>query len=155
MLSGRRLKKRHRIVRTRSNYKNQLIYRKRQQNSTFPSRVNPTMLMLLFNVSGNNDGRDRSSDAKPPLTRTCSILACLPGLPQIAYCQRHALAYHQFGYWSRKLNPRQASVAGLTRVQQRPATSQGLTVLLLDGIELRGINDANFSVVSRLLQQPA
>jgi hypothetical protein len=32
------------------------------------------------------------------------------GLTQIAYCQRHAFAYHQFGYWSRKLNERQAPV---------------------------------------------
>jgi|AntAceMinimDraft_1070359.scaffolds.fasta_scaffold102958_1 hypothetical protein len=77
------------------------------------------------------------------------------GLTQIAYCQRHALAYHQFGYWSRKLNPRQPPVSGFTRVQQRPATSQDLTVLLPNGIELRGISDVNLSVVSRLLQQLA
>ena len=75
------------------------------------------------------------------------------GLTQIAYCKLHSLAYHRFGYWSRKLSPRQAPTSGFTRVQQRPVASQDLTVLLPNGIELRGVNDANLSVVSRLLQQ--
>lgn len=74
------------------------------------------------------------------------------GLTQMAYCRQHSLVYHQFGYWSRKLNPIQESTSGFTRIQP-PSVSQDLTVLLPNGIELRGVNDANLSVVSQLLQQ--
>lgn len=76
------------------------------------------------------------------------------GLSQAAYCEQHELIYHRFGYWYRKLASGRSKGAGFARVV-RPSQrrTDGLSVMLPNGIELRGIGADNLPVVGQLLRQ--
>ena len=77
-------------------------------------------------------------------------------LTQKAYCEQQELRYNTFGYWVRKLR-RAAEPAtkkkGAGFVPVIPATVQptGLTLSLPNGLEIRGIEANNLSLVRDLL----
>ena len=73
-----------------------------------------------------------------------------------AYCQEHALAYHRFIYWRRKLTAEISLPAvpptGFSQVVlQSPPYVSGLRLHLSNGLEIHGIDAANVSVVHQLL----
>ena len=79
-------------------------------------------------------------------------------LSQHDFCKRRSLSYSQFQYWRRKL--RQTSAAGdgairrsgFVAVQpQRMEETAELTVVLPNGVELRGVHDGNLALVERLV----
>lgn len=75
-------------------------------------------------------------------------------LSQAAYCEQHELIYHQFGYWYRKLIGAQVRGSGFARVVRHSRSgSQGLSVVLPNGIELHGVDADNLTVVQQLLRQ--
>lgn len=80
------------------------------------------------------------------------------GQTQQAYCREHDLNYARFHYWRRKL--RDDGGAGVARTRSSgfvPVTpsghglSPGLSVVLPNGVQLRGISADNLAVVERLL----
>ena len=80
------------------------------------------------------------------------------GQSQRAFCRGNDLNYARFGYWARKL--RQASEppasqppkSGFVPVALKPSSAvSGLHLVLPDGLEIRGINDNNLSLVQQLL----
>ncbi len=76
------------------------------------------------------------------------------GLTQKAYCEHQELRYSTFGYWVRKLR-RAAEPAtekkGAGFVPVIPATVQPTGLSLPNGLEIRGIEANNLSLVRDLL----
>lgn len=79
-------------------------------------------------------------------------------LSQHDFCKRRSLSYSQFQYWRHKLRrvtPADEDAlqrSGFVAVEpQRMEAAAELTVVLPNGVELRGVHDGNVSVVERLL----
>ena len=79
------------------------------------------------------------------------------GQTQKAFCQEHGLSYDQFVYWRRKFAQRDAdqgqrTSSALVPVTGAPtATAPGLSLVLPNGMELRGLTLDNVPVVQQLL----
>lgn len=79
------------------------------------------------------------------------------GQTQKAFCREHALSYDQFVYWRRKFTQRDAAQgehrsSALVPVTCTPAAAaRGLSLVLPNGMELRGLSLDNVSVVQQLL----
>ena len=74
-------------------------------------------------------------------------------LTQKAYCETHGLRYSTFGYWVRKLRAPSVdreSASGFVPVTLSPADG-GLVLALPNGLEIRGIEAGNLSLVRDLL----
>ncbi len=73
------------------------------------------------------------------------------------FCQSQGLVYHQFVYWRQKLlKPSQPKTdaplaSGFSQVSYQPTEPSGLTLSLPNGIEMRGVDASNVSVVQTLL----
>ncbi len=82
---------------------------------------------------------------------------CSSGQTQKAYCRAHDLNYHQFVYWRRKFaqhnaDPSRRTSSALVPVTGiPPAMANGLSLLLPNGMELRGLTMDNVQVVQQLL----
>ena len=77
------------------------------------------------------------------------------GQSQLAFCKANDLNYPRFGYWLRKFRG-QGVVAGVPRGRGfvpvvASSVSEGLTVHLPNGIELRGVTEQNLPLVEQLL----
>ena len=74
------------------------------------------------------------------------------GQSQQAFCRAHNLSYTRFGYWMRKFRhqtPIQERVGGFVPVI--PSVSgEALTLRFPSGVEVRGINVHNLSLVEQL-----
>ncbi|WP_294042793.1 IS66 family insertion sequence element accessory protein TnpA [Thiolapillus sp.] len=78
------------------------------------------------------------------------------GLTQKAYCEHQELRYSTFGYWVRKLRraaepATEKKVAGFVPVIPATVQPTGLTLSLPNGLEIRGIEANNLSLVRDLL----
>ena len=80
------------------------------------------------------------------------------GQSQQAYCREHKLSYFRFQYWRRKLREDEQQDVQRTRssgfvavAPSRSGLPAGLSVVLPNGIQLRGISAENLAVVERLL----
>jgi len=76
------------------------------------------------------------------------------GLSGPAFCQQHDLVYHRFSYWRRKLVSVQTNESVFSQVTysvDKPLAS-GLSLVLPNGIEVRGIDQSNLSVLHGLLR---
>lgn len=79
------------------------------------------------------------------------------GQTQKAFCREHNLSYDQFIYWRRKFAQRDADQARRTSSALVPvtcaptATASGLSLVLPNGMELRGLTLDNVPVVQQLL----
>jgi len=84
-------------------------------------------------------------------------------LSKTAYCQQHALTYHQMVYWCAKLESADKSgvpSGGFVAVTvSSPAdcasgvSNSGLSIRLPSGITIEGINDQSVELVNRLIAQ--
>jgi hypothetical protein len=81
------------------------------------------------------------------------------GGSQMKFCQAHDLPYHRFVYWRGKFegittrrHPKPDS-GGFATVDCRPDVDASLTLLLPNGLVLRGICADNVPVVCQLLEQ--
>lgn len=72
------------------------------------------------------------------------------GLSQAGYCRQHDLVLSRFGYWRRKLQGRLSPASGFVRVVPR-STSEGLSVRLPSGLEIKGVEAGNLAVVTELV----
>ena len=77
---------------------------------------------------------------------------------QQAYCREHNLSYFRFQYWRRKLRgdagqdvPRTRPSGFVPVAPSAHGPSTGLSVVLPNGVQLRGISADNLVVVERLL----
>jgi transposase-like protein len=81
----------------------------------------------------------------------------LSGQSQKAFCRLHDLNYPQFVYWRRKFRQRTASPSAkassgfVSVVPTMSAVASGLSLVLPNGVELRGLEASNLDVVLRLL----
>jgi hypothetical protein len=79
------------------------------------------------------------------------------GQTQKAFCRERGLSYDQFVYWRRKLAQRDAdqpqrTLSALVPVTCAPtAAAAGLSLVLPNGMELRGLTLDNVPVVQQLL----
>lgn len=80
------------------------------------------------------------------------------GLSQAQYCQTYDLALHQFGYWRRKAlnksNLPTHKTSGFVPVQQTHSYDEGsgLSIMLPNGLTIRGIDQNNLAVAAQLIQ---
>ena len=92
-------------------------------------------------------------------------------LSQVDYCRQHSLSPKRFHYWKDKLEssgvvaktPRQASARKTApvspsnfvpiSVNATPIPSEGLTLSLPNGIELRGITQDTLAMVEQLVER--
>ena len=79
------------------------------------------------------------------------------GQTQKAFCRENDLRYDQFAYWQRKLSPRDggnrqwpSSALVPVSLASREAAA-GLSLVLPNGMELRGLTRDNVPVVQQLL----
>ena len=81
----------------------------------------------------------------------------LSGQSQKAFCRAHDLNYPQFIYWRRKFRQHTASESAkassgfVSVVPTMSAVDSGLSLVLPNGVELRGLEASNLDVVLRLL----
>ena len=79
------------------------------------------------------------------------------GLSGAAFCREHALGYHQFRYWCRKLRPEGESQTGPGFTRVAPVvdadTADGLTVSLPSGVSITGLHAGNVELLSAVLSQ--
>ena len=81
------------------------------------------------------------------------------GQSQQAFCKSHDLSYHQFLYWRRKFDGRStenqspAPSALVPVIYRPPSTAAGLSLVLPNGLELRGLSEDNLSPVQQLLDR--
>ena len=79
----------------------------------------------------------------------------LSGQSQRAFCRLHDLSHAKFVYWRRRFqrstapSPSKATSGFVTVLPA--AAADGLSVVLPNGIELRGVESSNLDVVLRLL----
>jgi hypothetical protein len=80
------------------------------------------------------------------------------GQSQKAYCREQDLSYFRFQYWRRKLREdeqqdvQRARSSGFVAVAPtRSGLPAGLSVVLPNGVQLRGISADNLAVVEHLL----
>ena len=76
------------------------------------------------------------------------------GQSQLAYCKANRLNYPRFGYWLRKFRRQGGSEpcrgSGFVPVMAASG-SEGLSIHLPNGIQLRGVSKQNLDVVEQLL----
>jgi len=78
---------------------------------------------------------------------------------QQAFCKAHDLSYTRFMYWRRKLDRQPAgdrvpSSSALVPVLYRPpSTAVGLSLVLPNGLELRGLAEDNLALAQQLLDR--
>jgi len=81
------------------------------------------------------------------------------GQSQVAYCRANDLSYSQFVYWRRKFQPADETACRGRRAAFIPATylsaktAELLSVVLPNGVELRGVTADNLVVVEQLLRR--
>ena len=79
----------------------------------------------------------------------------LSGQSQKGFCRAHDLNYPQFVYWRRKFRQHTASAKAssgfVSVVPTMSAVDSGLSLVLPNGVELRGLEASNLDVVLRLL----
>ncbi len=79
------------------------------------------------------------------------------GLSKMAYCQQHALTYHQMVYWSTKQKqPVEAEAGSGDFVALRvcpDATDSVLRVRLPNGLTIEGIDEHSVELVGKLIAQ--
>jgi len=82
------------------------------------------------------------------------------GNSQSAFCRTHKLNYARFGYWLRKFRRQvrqddDSPVSGFVPVTtlSMPYAGEHLNLLLPNGMEIRGIDADNLSLVPQLLNQ--
>ena len=81
----------------------------------------------------------------------------LSGQSQKAFCRAHDLNYPQFVYWRRKFRQHtapasaKASSGFVSVVPTMSAVDSGLSLVLPNGVALRGLEASNLDVVLRLL----
>jgi len=81
----------------------------------------------------------------------------LSGQSQKAFCRVHDLNYPQFVYWRGKFRQHTASPSAkassgfVAVVPTMSAVDSGLSLVLPNGLELRGLEASNLDVVLRLL----
>ena len=81
------------------------------------------------------------------------------GRSQQAFCKTHDLSYHRFVYWRRKFEGRSTEnqsppPSALVPVIYRPrSTAAGLSLVLPNGLELRGLAEDNLAVAQQLLDR--
>ncbi len=82
------------------------------------------------------------------------------GKSQLVFCKAHKLSYPRFGYWLRKFRRRAARDEHSQRPGFVPVTtalvpdpSERLSLLLPNGVEVRGIGADNLLLVPQLLDQ--
>jgi hypothetical protein len=83
------------------------------------------------------------------------------GLSQSEYCRQAGLSRHRFKYWRRKLDSsplakrrRRPRASGFVPVQVRAASHEpGLSLLLPNGIVVRGIDTGTVELVGRVVAQ--
>ena len=84
-------------------------------------------------------------------------------LSKAAYCQQHALTYHQMVYWCTKLQSTgetKTRSGGFVAVTVSPpsvgsssVSNSGLSIRLPNGVTIEGINDQSVQLVSKLIAQ--
>ena len=83
----------------------------------------------------------------------------ISGQSQQTFCRTHDLIYHQFLYWRRKFEGRSTenqsppSSALVPVIYRAPSTGAGLSLLLPNGLEFRGLSEDNLSLVQQLLDR--
>ena len=81
------------------------------------------------------------------------------GQSQQAFCKVHELSYHQFLYWRRKFESRSTenqsppSSALVPVIYRPPSTAAGLSLVLPNGLELRGLSEDNLPLAQQLLDR--
>ena len=75
------------------------------------------------------------------------------GLSGPTFCQQHDLPYHRFSYWRRKLSQAKTSASVFSQVicTSDNTRSSGLSLVLPNGMEVRGVHEHNLSVVHALV----
>jgi len=78
------------------------------------------------------------------------------GQSQLAFCKANDLNYPRFGYWLRKFRNQGAVAAAACRPSGfvpvvASSASDGLSIHLANGIELRGVAEQNLPLVEHLL----
>jgi hypothetical protein len=79
------------------------------------------------------------------------------GQSQRVFCRAHDLSYQRFVYWRRKFRhdvapaSEKAASGFVSVVSSMPAVGGGLSLVLPNGIELRGVEASNLDVVLGLL----
>lgn len=84
-------------------------------------------------------------------------------LSKAAYCQQHALTYHQMVYWCTKLQSTGETgtpSGGFVAVTVPPSSvgsssisDSGLSIRLPNGVTIEGIDDRSVELVGRLIAQ--
>lgn len=98
-------------------------------------------------------------ETRPDYWRTQIAAWRESGQSQVAYCKANNLSYSQFVYWRRKFQPAEGSARRGRRRAFVPATYVGakpaevLSVVLPNGVELRGVTPDNLVVVEQLLRR--
>lgn len=78
------------------------------------------------------------------------------GLSKMAYCQQHALIYHQMMYWSNKeahVVKSEHSNGFVAVAVSADVRDSVLCVRLPNGIAIEGINDHSIALVGKLVEQ--
>jgi len=76
-------------------------------------------------------------------------------LTQAAYCQKHDLLVHRFGYWKRKLiEPEKhlPEVQGFVHVNAMPSYHSSLSIELPNQFRIEGIDSDNLFLVKQLAE---
>ncbi|MBT4077103.1 MAG: hypothetical protein HOE78_11005 [Gammaproteobacteria bacterium] len=76
-------------------------------------------------------------------------------LTQAAYCQKHELLVHRFGYWKRKLaEPDQhlPEVQGFVQLRSMPSINSSLSLQLPNQLRIEGIASDNLYLVKQLTE---
>lgn len=76
-------------------------------------------------------------------------------LTQAAYCQKHDLLVHRFGYWKRKLiEPEKhlPEVQGFVQVNPMPSYHSSLSIQLPNQFRIEGIDSDNLYLVKQLAE---
>jgi len=83
----------------------------------------------------------------------------ISGQSQQAFCKAYDLNYHRFLYWRRKFESRSTenqsppSSALVPVIYRPPSTAAGLSLVLPNGLELRGLSEDNLLLVQNLLDR--
>ena len=76
-------------------------------------------------------------------------------LTQAAYCQKHDLLIHRFGYWKRKLTEPEKhlpEVQGFVQVKAMPSYHSSLSIQLPNQFRIEGIASDNLYLVKQLAE---
>jgi len=76
-------------------------------------------------------------------------------LTQAAYCQKHDLLVHRFGYWKRKLiepEKQLPKVHGFVQVKPTPSYHSSLSIQLPNQFRIEGIDSDNLYLIRQLTE---